>query len=235
MKKVILFDLYATVLKDVSFSFDSGMTYVYDAYFKEACTLEEFKEYEATFLPLYKKRIADGSEVCLIKDEVPLFFEKFGVTKPDSYEELEYDIMKHMQLEDILEEVIFTLDELKKQGIKMYILSNGIYTGRTTMRLLNEFGILTFFEKVFSSADYGVRKPNIKFYQIAIDEIISDNPEVKKEDILYVGNDYITDATGATNAGLDTVWYNVNHLPNEKELKVYDIDDFRHILEIVYY
>ena len=48
-----------------------------------------------------------------------------------------------------------------------------------------------------------------------------------------MGNDYEMDAVGGVGAGLHTIWYNVNHLPNEKNLKVWDIDNFREIVEIV--
>lgn len=233
LKKVIIFDLYDTVLKDITFDFEAGIMYLYNTFFKEKCSFEELKEYAETFLPLYDKRKVDYIEVCLIKDEVPLFFEKFNVAKPASYEELDYDIMNHMQKVTLLSEVRDTLEELQKQGIKMYILSNSIFTGNSAKRLLHDFGILHCFEKIFSSADYGIRKPSEKFYQIAISEILSEYHEVKKEDILYIGNDYETDAMGATSVGLDTVWYNVNHLPNRNGIDIWDIDDFKQILEIV--
>lgn len=233
MKKVIIFDLYDTVLKDITFDFEAGIRYLYQAFFKQKCSFEELKAYAETFLPLYDRRKVEHVEVCLIKDEVPLFFEKFGVEKPASYEELDYDIMNHMQEVTLLAEVRDTLVELQKQGIKMYILSNSIFTGNSARRLLHDFGILHYFEKVFSSADYGIRKPSEKFFQIAITEVLSSNQEVEKEDILYIGNDYQTDVMGATSVGLDTVWYNVNHLPNHNGIDIWDIDHFKQLIEIV--
>lgn len=233
MKKVIIFDLYDTVLKDITFDFEAGIMYLYNTFLKEKCSFEELKEYAETFLPLYARRKVDDVEICLIKDEVPFFFEKFDVEKSASDEELDYNIMNHMQKVTLLSEVRDTLEELQKQGVKMYILSNSIFTGNSAKRLLYDFGILHYFEKLFSSADYGIRKPSEKFYRIAIKEILSEHHEVKKEDILYIGNDYQTDVMGATSVGLDTVWYNVNHLPNQNGIDIWDIDDFRKIIEIV--
>lgn len=234
MKKAILFDLYDTILKDISFDFNSGMKWLYSTYFSTVCTLEELKAYEETFWPLYEKRKTDNSEICLIRDEVVRMFEKFGVDLPDDLEELEYAIMNQIQKETLLEEVRGTLEKLQKQGIRMYILSNSIFTGTSTRRLLADFGILHYFTRVYSSADYGTRKPGKKFYQLAIEEILLDNPETHQADILYVGNDYVTDVQGATAAGLDVVWYNVKHLPDEKNLKVFEIDNFAKILERVH-
>lgn len=232
MKKIIIFDLYDTVLKDISFDFNDGITYLYNVFFEQACSLKEFRDYAEPFLPLYEKRKVDYSEVCFIRDEIPLFFEKFGVAKPETFEEFDYKVMNKMQRVTLLEDVRYTLDELQKQGVEMYILSNSIFTGKSARQLLRDFGILHYFNQIFSSADYNVRKPSEQFYQIAINEILSDNPEVKKEDILYVGNDYITDVMGATSMGLNTVWYNVNHLPNRNKINMMEIDDFKQLIEI---
>jgi len=121
--------------------------------------LDELKAYAQSFLPLYEKRKTDSVEICLIKDEIPLFFDKFGVSRNLDFEELDYIIMNQMQKVTLLEEVKYTLEELKKQGIVMYILSNSIFTGNSARRLLNDFGILSYFKELFSSADYGIRKP----------------------------------------------------------------------------
>lgn len=232
MKKVVLLDLYDTVLKDVSFNFTDGIIYLYKTFFSQVCSQKDMMDYANSFMPLYDKRKVNYTEVCLIKDEIPLFFEKFGVVKPDTFDEIDYAIMNQMQKVTIINEVRYTLNELQKQGVTMYILSNSIFTSNSARKLLNCFEILHYFERVYSSADYGIRKPCSKFYQIAIKGILSDNPNLRKEDILYVGNDYVSDVIGATSVGLNTVWYNIKHLPNEKNISVFDIDDFKKILEI---
>ena len=142
MKKTILFDLYDTILKDISFDFNSGIKWLYDTYFTQACTWEELKAYEETFWPLFAKRKEDNSEVCLIRDEVVKLFEKFEVNLPEDLEELDYAIMNQIQKETLLDEVCETLEDLQKQGIPMYILSNSIFTGKATERLLENIGVL---------------------------------------------------------------------------------------------
>ena len=233
MKKAILFDLYDTILKDISFDFKAGIKWLYDTCFTQACTWEELKAYEETFWPLFAKRKEDNSEVCLIWDEVAKLFEKFEVALPENLEELEYAIMNQIQQEMLLDVVCETLDELQRQGIPMYILSNSIFTGKATEKLLEDFGILQYFTKVYVSADYGVRKPGEKFFRIAIKEILENHPGMKKNDILYVGNDYVTDVQGAKAAGLDVVWYNVKQLPDEKGICTYNIIKFSEILNVI--
>lgn len=92
---------------------------------------------------------------------------------------------------------------------------------------------MQYFTKVYASADYGVRKPGEKFFGIAIEEILETNPGMEKEDILYVGNDYVTDVQGAKAAGLDVAWYNVKQLPDEKGICTYNITKFNEILKVI--
>ena len=233
MRKVVIFDLYNTVLKDGFFSFEHAMVELYHAYFEEKCTLEEFLEFEKTFFPMFLEKREKNIETCLIEDEIPFMFEKFDVPTPESWDELDYQIMNWMQKGGLLDSVHETLEKLQKLGIQMYILSNTVFTGKSTMRLLNDFGILHYFTKVYVSADYRVRKPGREFFEIAISEILDSHPELSREDILFVGNDYEADAKGATAAGLDIVWYNVEHMENVENLDIIEIDDFRELIEII--
>jgi putative hydrolase of the HAD superfamily len=233
MKSIILFDLYDTVLKDISFDFNKGLNYLHDTFFKEYCSLDDIINFSETFLPLYADRKESHKEVCLIKDEIPCFFEKYGVRMPKSYNKLDYDIMNQMQEVTLLDNVKDTLSELYKREIPMYILSNSIFTGNSAMELLKHFYISGYFSRLYSSADYGIRKPDKHFFDIAINDILYKNPNSKITDIIYMGNDYETDVIGAKSVGLKTVWYNVNHLTNEKNLDIYDIDDFKNILDVV--
>ncbi len=233
MKKVILFDLYDTVLKDIFFSFKAGLQWLYQTYFKEVCIWEEFDTYAENFGYLYAKRKEDNSEVHLMRDEVVKIFERFKVKFPEDLEELEYALMNQMQQEILLDDVRETLLKLHDKGIGMYILSNSIFSGTATERLLEEFDIMRYFGKVLASADYGIRKPHMKFFQIAIDEIRKEHPGIQKEDILYVGNDYRTDVEGAVLSGLDVAWYNVAQQPDEKEISTYGIENFKELLNII--
>lgn len=233
MKKAILFDLYDTILKDISFDFNSGIKWLYDTYFARVCTWEELKAYEETFWPLFAKRKEDNSEVCLIRDEVVKLFEKFEVNLPEDLEELDYTIMNQIQKEALLDEVRETLEELQEQGVPMYILSNSIFGRKATERLLEDFGVLQYFTKVYVSADYGVRKPGEKFFGLAIKEILETHAGMERKDILYVGNDYITDVRGAKAAGLDVVWYNVKQLPDEEGICTYTVAKFNEILNVI--
>ena len=233
MKKAILFDLYDTVLKDVSFSVQQCFAWLYENYFKEVCTWEEFETYREIFSPMYGKRAEDNSEVHFMGDEVVKIFEHFKVLLPEDLYALEYNLLNQMQQETLLDDVRDTLTELRGNGIGMYMLSNSIFGGKATERLLEEFDILKYFNKVFVSADYGIRKPHPGFFQMATREIQKDYPDVQKEDILFVGNDYASDVKGAIGAGLEAVWYNVTQQADEEGIVTYSIGNFKELLNII--
>lgn len=233
MAKIVMFDLYDTLLKGMSFDFNRGVEYLHEAFFKDKCSLEEIIEYSKSFLPLYAARKEKNTELCFITDELPLYFEKYGVQMPEDVYAVEYEFLEHLKDDILLDEVKETLEALRQQNVTMYVLSNSIFTGKTASKHIENYGILPYFEKVYSSGDYGVRKPGKEFFQIAIDEILAKHPEATIDDIFFVGNDYEADAVGGIGAGLKTIWYNVGHLPNEKELDIWDIDDFRKIIEVI--
>ena len=231
MSRIYLFDLYDTVLKDISFEFQQGMRFLYDSHFSSVCPWEAFSEFESTFSHLYEQRKVENTEISLIRDEVLPIFQKFGVLPPDDLDELDFQIMDHTQKETLRPSVRKTLEELRGQNFPMYILSNAIFTAKSARRLLQRFGVDEYFRRVYSSADHGVRKPNPRFFEIAIHDILAENPGVVRSDILYVGNDYITDVTGGILAGLPTVWYNVDKKADRDGLGVRSISDFCELLE----
>ena len=233
MKRAVIFDLYDTVLKNEYFDFLCGVRYVHEHYLSDACTYDELKAYTDTFLPLYHQRHVDHSEIHFMRDELPLWFSHFGKAVPGNAEDLEYAIMSAMQDGGVLDEVRFVLDELRARGIPMYILSNTIFTARATKRLLAHHGVLNYFEEVYASADAGVRKPSPRFFDAAIADIFRRHPDLTREDLLFVGNDYATDAHGGVAAGIDTVWYNVEGSANEDHLDIGEVDAFGDIMSFL--
>lgn len=233
MEKIIIFDLYDTVLKDISFDFIRGLDCLFKEYFSEACTYEELKEYSEEFLPLYKDRTITNKEISFTRQEFPRFCEKFKVNPKIDEEELDYIIMNQMQQVCVLKEVKETLRKLQDDNVSMYILSNSIFLASSHKKLLKDFGIDKYFKNLFCSADFGIRKPDRRIYDYAIDMVLKDNKGITKDQIYYAGNDYKTDVKGSKDAGLKSIWYNVNHDTNTEKYEIWDIDSFTEIYNIV--
>lgn len=126
--------------------------------------------------------------------------------------------IKYIKLYD---NVINLLELLKKKGKKIYLLSNAqrIFT-LYEIRLL---GIEKYFDDILFSADYKMCKPDKNFYTTLINK---HNLNIKNS--IMIGNDYICDIEGASNAGLDSLYLHSNLSPEIKgELKsTYSIMDF---------
>lgn len=127
--------------------------------------------------------------------------------------------------------VIETLTELKKQGRKLYVLSNA--QACFTQVELDMLGVSQYFDGILFSSDYGVAKPSKAFFDALIDKYSLD-----KQNTMYVGNDAFSDMKGAQDAGIDCVWLRTNHTPSDAVCEnppTYTIanGDFRELLNIL--
>ncbi|MBQ4067898.1 MAG: HAD family hydrolase [Lachnospiraceae bacterium] len=104
--------------------------------------------------------------------------------------------------------VIEFLDDLKKQGKKIYLLSNAqqVFT-EYEMKYL---GILDKFDGVVFSSDERCRKPSAEFFNILIDRY-----EIKKEESIMIGNDATSDIFGAHNIGLASLYIHTSISPQD--------------------
>jgi HAD superfamily hydrolase (TIGR01509 family) len=94
------------------------------------------------------------------------------------------------------------LDRLEAEHRRLGVVSNSSSEARVR-RILDQAGIVRYFEKVVSSGTEGVRKPDPEIFRRAVARM-----EVAPSEALYVGNLRRTDALGARGAGLHSVWLN---------------------------
>ena len=169
-----------------------------------------------------------------VKDEVPLYCKKFGVPLFDVSCEEEWAFAEAVNLEKLNPETKTALDAFKSAGIPMYILSNCILRSDSIIRLLKKYGVDSYFLKVFSSADFGKRKPSVDFFNFAIDYVLKGNPGCTKENIFYIGDSYKYDAVGGTSAGLKTFWLNKSGAENIAKLPVVEVKTITEAAEKIY-
>lgn len=121
------------------------------------------------------------------------------------------------------------LKALRLNGQRVWLLSNAqrIFTAYE-LRLL---GIEDLFDGVYLSSDYGVKKPDRRFFEILLRE-----RSIPVESAVMIGNDGLCDIRGAKNAGLATVYIRSNISPQEPlpqadyVLEEMDLDRVREIL-----
>lgn len=98
--------------------------------------------------------------------------------------------------------------ESLKNKYKMAILSDG----QTLWALpeLRAAGLEEYFSSVLVSGDYGFRKPDQRFYDIALKKM-----GLQPEEVIFIGNDMYRDVYGAHNAGMKTVFFRSNQGDHE--------------------
>ena len=92
------------------------------------------------------------------------------------------------------------LDQLAGEHRQLAVVSNSTSEARVR-QILDQAGILRYFERVVSSGTEGVHKPDPEIFRRAVARL-----KVRVDESLYVGNLPRTDAIGARNAGLHSVW-----------------------------
>ncbi len=125
-----------------------------------------------TFVPYCMTGKAD------LKDEFSKKLPEWGIT--DSAETILDEWFKSENNVD--NNIVVLIHDLKSRGIKCYMATNQeIYR---TKYMLNEMGFDSLFDKVYSSAELGVKKPDPKFYEIILNDLEKEG--IKASDIMYL-------------------------------------------------
>lgn len=118
------------------------------------------------------------------------------------FEEINAFYLEQMALQETLSEGAFdVLEQLKKKGFKLYIITNG-FTEVQYKKLKNS-GIRDFFEKVFVSEEIEAPKPSKEIFEHAIK-----SANAPKKSSIMIGDDWESDIMGALRFGIDAVYFN---------------------------
>lgn len=104
------------------------------------------------------------------------------------------------------------LKELKDQGKKIFMLSNG--QREFTVPELKYLGIYEYFDGLYSSSDIEICKPDPLFFNYLIEK-----EGLEKDESIFIGNDHLCDVAGAKSAYLDCLYIHSN---NSRKVKKVD-------------
>ncbi len=208
-----MFDLFGTILDDVTIDFPKGIDFIWEKSFKEICTLEALREENLKYLEYFRARQHENFEVCFATEEIPAFYRAFGLPEREMSPEEEWEMADLVNDETVFDDVLRMLQTFRDNNIPMYVLSNSTFRRDVLCRLLEKHDVLKYFEYVWSSADFGRRKPDRSFFDQAVQSILLTHPEARREDIFFIGDNYYYDAFGGYNAGLKAFWLNRPDMP----------------------
>jgi putative hydrolase of the HAD superfamily len=89
----------------------------------------------------------------------------------------------------------------------LHIITNGFQ--EVQHKKLDKSNISHYFKTVTNSEMVGVKKPNPKIFEFALDKATA-----KVTESIMIGDSYEADVLGALNYGMEAIWYN-NHKNNE--------------------
>lgn len=125
-------------------------------------------------------------------------FNKFGET---FYEDIgNKHLQKFCDSGTLYDYTIPLLSSLKKQGIKVILLSNATGPKKIFQDDLRTKNIERYFDKIVWSCEIGYRKPFLKIFEYALLQITNE-----KKTVLMIGDNEIADVVGAKEYGLDTL------------------------------
>ena len=154
----------------------------------------------------------------------------------ETFDTLDYDvnddIIHHLSEEYILKlpnhnnlfEGTFEILEYLQKKYKLHIITNGFEEIQT--KKMEKSGIYKFFNEVITSESVGVKKPNPKVFEYALEKA-----NTNASSSIMIGDNIEADIQGAINCGIRAIHYN-----SEKSNTIPDsITSVNHLLEIKQY
>lgn len=222
--KFLLFDLDHTLL-----DFDAAEDVALTQLLKEegVADIQAYKDY---YVPMNKALWKDLELKKITKQELvdtrfSKLFEHFGIEKDGTYLANRYQFYLAQQGQ-VFSGAMELLDNLIDRGYELYAATNGI-TAIQTGRLAQS-GLAPYFNQVFISEQLQTQKPDALFYERIGQQITG----FDKEKALMIGDSLTADIQGGNNAGIDTIWYNPNHLVNKTGAQpTYEVHSYQALLE----
>jgi len=221
--KFLLFDLDHTLL-DFDTSEDVALTQLLKE--EGVADIQAYKDY---YVPMNKSLWKDLELKKITKKELvntrfSKLFSHFGIEKDGIYLAEHYQFYLAQQGQ-VFSGAMELLDSLIDRGYELYAATNGITTIQTGR--LEQSGIAPFFKEIFISEQLHTQKPDAAFYE----KIGARIPNFNKNHALMIGDSLSADIQGGQNAGIDTVWYNPQHLENTTQLHpTYEVHSYKDLL-----
>lgn len=123
------------------------------------------------------------------------------------------------------------LSNLRRQGIKLAIISNTLAPACCLDRHLQEEGLLEYFPIRIYSSITRYRKPHREIFRLALHEL-----RVEPEEAIFIGDLLKTDVRGAQRAGMTAIWKPADNQSRTKSRSagahhvIRNIADLQHIL-----
>lgn len=185
--------------------------------------MEEYRKINPGLWELYRK--GEIKKEVLNWKRFFLTLEEFNISDID----LAKRIAKHYVTESPRKKALFpdVLETLEYLAAKytMHIITNGFEEVQFTK--IETQGIGPYFQKIITSEEAGVKKPDPYIFEYALSKA-----GARAVESLMIGDDLEVDIIGARNAGIDQVYVNYPRLANKEKIS-YEIFNFKELMEFL--
>ncbi len=130
-----------------------------------------------------------------------LVCEKLGMFDEELAHQLGQDYVSLCPTKTLLLPYALDMLEYLHKSYSLYILTNGFSDVQAVK--LESAGILHFFKGVYTGEEFGVQKPEKKYFNGVMEKI-----GAQASECIMIGDNLKTDILGAQNAGIDHIYYN---------------------------
>lgn len=231
--KVIVFDLFETLLHDIKFDFIAGLSYLFESVLSKDTDKVEFLYYASTYWKeCYDKRCEDNSEISF-EDELLDFINKYGFRVNYPLDEILYHCAIEINSAELFHDTITTLEQLKLLGIPVYLLSNSIFKKSVMEKYINQYDLGKYFVNTYFSADYKIRKPHKDLFKNVFDDISKYVNGIETKQVYFIGDNMEADVLGSKNFGFTPVFINRKHETDQVTKDLFEIRSLTELLELI--
>ena len=209
LPKAILFDLGGTVLEEQWYDLQRGFRSIEDK-LDTGANLDALNSAMAAYLGTS----GTTSEFSLLN----WIAEHSSQHQADELEWLLWESTVGLAAQDNIYEA---LDQLASANIKIAAITNTVFSASCVRRELAKRNLLAHFDFVLSSADLGIKKPDPRIFQTALDHLGN-----SVEDVVFIGDNLNADVEGSASMGMTPIWFG-EHALSSKYLTLAQWSEFR--------
>jgi len=223
--KHLIFDLDRT-LWDFETNARVALNEIYLEYNLIEKGISDFDEFELQYKTINEVCWADYRNGKLKKEVLrnlrfELTLKAFGIDDSKLVEKIsDLYLYKSPRLTTVIDGTFDILNYLN-QRYKLHILTNGFVEVQGIK--MEKSGLKPFFDHVVASEYAGAKKPHPMAFEFTLDRI-----NANAMDCLMIGDDPLTDIKGASDVGIDTVYFN----PDGNKPSAYATYTIKHLMEL---
>ena len=224
--KCILFDMGETLIHNKKVDFEKSILLLYER--SKFCNVdkETFLSYSNGLLKeLFEKRIEIEFKMI---DYIGLLVNIFGLSFDVSLSQIEEEFaFNSCEIEEI-EGGKEILKYFKDKNYKLVLVSNTSFSKNVIIKMLGDMSF--YFDDFIVSSEMVFRKPNKNIYLVALRKL-----SFNKNDVYFIGNDYICDVCGPYSVGIKSIWFNENKLKINRDNNInpyLEIEKYKHLIDI---